>query len=299
MAALTAQQRAILYMIASTASFSLMNVFINMIARDIDTTVIVFWRNFLCIFLLLPFMLRMGEGAFGTGRLSRHVARASVGIVGMETWFHSVSILPLNQATALSYTAPLFTTLFAAVYLREKITKPRVIALIVGFLGAMVILRPDPDHFDIRALWVMFATSMWAIAGMLVKSLTRTEPPVRIVFYMSVFMSLLAFPLALFHWEWLAPRHWAFMGAIAVASLGAQLGLARAYMLAEVSSLMPYDFGRLLFTALYAYLLFGEVADATSWLGAAIIIGSAVLVTRREARQKATIAAQSPPQSEG
>lgn len=302
---MTMQNRAIMFMIGSTACFSLMNAFIRLISADIDTTVIVFWRNFLCIFLLLPFMLHMGhrtgciKSAFRTGRISSHIARASIGIIGMETWFHSVSILPLNQATALSYTAPLFTTLFAAVYLHEKITKPRMLALVIGFLGAMVILRPDPEHFDVRALWVMFATSMWAIAGMLVKSLTRTEPAIRIVFYMSFFMSLLAVPLALFHWEWPTLYQWGVMLLVASASLGAQLFLARAYALAEVSSLMPYDFGRLIFTALYAYILFGETSDFTSWIGAAIIIGSAVIITRREARRKATMAAERPPQSEG
>ncbi len=298
------QMKAILFMIASTASFSLMNAFIRLISDDIDTTVIVFWRNFLCIFLLLPFMLRLApaegkKSGFATTRMRGHIARASIGIIGMETWFHSVSILPLNQATALSYTAPLFTTLFAAVYLREKITKPRLVALVIGFLGAMVILRPNPEHFDVRALWVLFATSMWAVAGMLVKSLTRTEPPVRIVFYMSLFMSMLALPLALFHWQWPSLYMWGVMLLIAGASLGAQLFLTRAYSLAEVSSLMPYDFGRLIFTALYAYILFGETSDATSWLGAAIIIGSAVIITRREARKKATITAKNPPQSEG
>lgn len=304
MVKMTMQMRAIGYMIASTASFSLMNSFIRFVSGEIDTTVIVFWRNFMCVFLLLPFMLRMGyaqgnvKNAFRTGRISSHLARAAIGLVGMETWFHCVSILPLNQATALSYTAPLFTTLFAALYLHEQITKPRLIALIVGFLGAMVILRPSPEHFDIRALWVMFATSMWAIAGMLVKSLTRTEPAIRIVFYMSAFMSLFSLPVALFHWQWLSVHGWGVLLLIASASLGAQLFLARAYALAEVSSLMPYDFGRLIFTAIYAYILFGETSDLTSWIGAGIIIGAAILTSRSETRRKATMLASAPPQSE-
>lgn len=304
MVTLSTQNKAIAYMIASTASFSLMNAFIRLISDDIDTTVMVFWRNFLCVFLLLPFMLHMGvkqgciKSAFRTKRFSSHVARACIGLVGMETWFHCVSILPLNQATALSYTAPLFTTLFAAVYLREKITQPRMVALVIGFFGAMVILRPDPEHFDIRALWVMLATSMWAIAGILVKSLTRTEPAIRIVFYMSGFMSFFSLPFALFHWEWLGWHEWGVMLLVAIASLGAQVFLARAYTFAEVSSLMPYDFGRLIFTAIYAYILFGETSDFTSWVGAAIIIGSAVIVTRRENRKKANSAASAPPQSE-
>jgi drug/metabolite transporter (DMT)-like permease len=281
----SSHSRAILYMLASTASFSLMNACIRLISDDTDTTVIVFWRNFMCVLLLLPFMLAGGKQAFVTRRMSRHVLRAGIGIIGMETWFHSVAILPLTQATALSYTAPLFTTIFAAVLLRERITSARILALIIGFLGAMVILRPDPEHFDVRGLWVIFATSMWALAGIQVKSLTRTEPVMRIVFYMSVFMSLLALTPALLHWQWFPDLyHWAAMVAIAVMSLAAQLFLARAYSLSEVSRLMPYDFGRLIFTSVYAWILFHEAADLTSWLGAAIIIVSAILITRHENR---------------
>lgn len=288
---LSQQHHAILFMVASTAAFSLMNAFIRLVSDDVPTTVLVFWRNFTCIFLLLPFILRMGTASdklagFRTDRISSHIARAAVGIIGMETWFHAVSILPLNQATALSYTAPLFTTLFAAFYLKEHITRPRFIALIIGFFGAMIILRPSPEHFDVNALWVLFATSMWAIAGMLVKSLTRTEPAVRIVFFMSIFMSLFAFIPALLHWEWMTLYQCGVLLMIAIASLGAQLFLTRAYSLAEVSSLMPYDFGRLIFTAIYAYILFGETSDATAWIGAAIIIGSAIIITRRENRIK-------------
>lgn len=279
------QLQAIAFMILSTASFSLMNVFIRDLSNEMHTTVIVFFRNFICILLLLPFMLHAGRTMFQTAHLKSHLWRSAIGICGMQSWFYCISVLPLNQATALSYTSPLFTTLFAAFYLKEHLTRARVLALIIGFAGAMVILRPDPAHFDSRALVVLFATSMWAIAGIMVKTLTRTEPPLRIVFYMSIFMSLLALGPAMLHWQWPDVRQSGILFILAVCSLGAQLALAHAFKRAEVASLMPYDFGRLIFTGLFAYIAFSEMPDPISWLGAAIIIGSAAYLTRRESKR--------------
>jgi len=281
------QLQAIAFMILSTASFSLMNVFIRELSAEMHTTIIVFFRNFLCIFLLLPFMLRGGIDTFRTKRLRSHVWRALIGIGGMQTWFYCISTLPLNQATALSYTSPLFTTLFAAFYLHEKLTRARIMALVIGFVGAMVILRPDPHHFDERALFVFLATSLWAVAGITVKTLTKTEPPLRIVFYMSVFMSLLALPPASLHWAWPTPHQYLLLLLIALTSLGAQLCLAHAFKRAEVASLTPYDFGRLIFTSIFAWIAFRETPDPVSWIGAAIIVGSAAYLTRRESRRAA------------
>lgn len=297
MSRLSEQNKAIAFMILSTASFSLMNVFIRDLSADMHTTVIVFFRNFFCIFLLLPFLLQEGLASLRTQHLRSHMLRSAVGIIGMQTWFYCVAILPLNQATALSYTSPLFTTLFAALYLHEKLTRARLLALAIGFIGAMVILRPSPEHFDHRALYVLFATSMWGIAGIMVKTLTKTEPPLRIVFYMSCFMSLLALPPALYHWQWPGTGQLGSLLAIAVASLGAQLCLAHAFKRAEVASLMPYDFGRLIFTSLFAFIAFSELPDPISWIGAIIIVGSAAYLTRRESKRAAKQVP--PPVSEG
>ena len=260
-----------------------MNVFIREVSMHMHTTQIVFLRNFICIFLLLPFMLHAQIG-FKTAHLSAHFWRATIGIIGMETWFYCISILPLNQATALSYTAPLFTTLFAIFYLKERGSTARWLALIIGFIGAMIILHPDLAHFDKRALVVLFATSMWAVAGMMVKTLTRTEPALRIVFIMSVFMSLWALPLALYHWQHPNLHVWELIILIAMASVGAQWCLTKAYSLADVSSLTPYDFGRLIFTSIFAYIAFGETSDYTTWIGAGIIVASAAFIARYEYR---------------
>jgi len=276
--------RGVLFMVASTASFSLMNVFIRMGAEEIPVTMQVFLRNALTVIVLLPLACRQHFALLRTQRLTSHFWRATIGVVGMQAWFYCVSILPLNQATALSFTAPIFTTVVAVLLLNEKADRWRWAGLFLSFVGVFIILQPSGSEFTWQSLLVLFATSMWAVAGVLVKSLTRTESPLRIVFFMSLFMALWSLPPALYHWHWPDPQSWWVLLAMATTAFFAQWLLAKAYKETDVVKLVPFDFGRLIFTAIFAYIAFGETSALHTWLGAAIILGSAVLAVRRDAK---------------
>lgn len=277
---------AILLMIASMAWFSLMNIFIRYASHELHTTQIVFLRNLFSMVLLLPWVLRHGSQILVTDRIKGHFWRATVGIVGMQLWFFSVASLPLNEATALSFTAPIFTTLFAVLFLKEKAGLHRWGAVLLGFVGAMIIIRPNPHTLDPMMFVVLIATSFWAIAGMLVKSLTATEPANRIVFYMATIMTLWSLPLAIMNWQTPSMTMLLLTFGVAVASTGAHICLVQSYARADVVLLMPFDFFRLVFTAIFAYIAFGEVADRWTWMGGAIIVASAAYIAHREARKK-------------
>ena len=278
--------KAIVMMISSMAWFSLMNIFIRMASEELHTTQIVWWRNLFCVFLMLPWVFSQGEKGWKTERLSRHFWRSCIGIAGMQLWFYCIATLPLNEATALSFTAPIFTAIFAMIFLGERAGLHRWGAIGIGFIGALIIIHPDPDHMNTDLLVVPAATTLWAMAALLVKSLTKTEPPNRIVFYMSCFMSLLAFPLALAFWQWPTLEQFGLMGLIAITSLGAHLCLVRAYAGADVVSLTPFEFFRLIFTAIFAYIAFGESASFEAWIGGAIIVASSAYIAYREALHK-------------
>jgi drug/metabolite transporter (DMT)-like permease len=276
-------------MVCSTASFSLMNIFIRMLSEPMHTTVIVFWRNFFSVLLMLPWVLPRGAEALKTSRLGGHFWRAIIGIIGMESWFYCVATLPLNHAIALSFTAPLFTTIFAVLWLKERADMVRWAALIGGFIGVLIILRPNSSDMSMASLVVLFATSMWAIAGMLVKSLTHTEPPLRIVFYMALFMMLFSLPVALPHWQWPTLHQTGLLLCVALASTSAHLFLVRAYSMADIVKLMPFDFLRLIFTAIFTYYFFHETSDTATWVGAGIIVACAVCVAQRDVRNSQKI----------
>lgn len=284
--------QAVLFMLVSTAAFSAMNVGVSAISDTLHPTLVVTLRNGVTLAVLLPFALRQRAALVRTQRLRSHFTRATVGSIGMITWTYCLSVMPVSQATALSYTAPLFTTLFAVLFLHEKASRTRWFGLLAGFGGALVIIRPSSADVEWNALLVMLATTGWAVAGMLVKSLSRTEPALRIVFYMNLFMFLWALPMGLYHWQWPTTGDWGVLGIIALCSILMHFTMARAYFLTPVVTLMPFDFMRLIYTSLLAYLLWGETSDAMTWLGAAIIIGSAVFIARRDAKASPAVGLQ-------
>ena len=278
--------KAIVFMVASMACFSMMNICIRYASFDMHTTQIVFLRNLFAMALLLPWIIQAGLSSLRTEHGTKHFWRGTIGVMGMQSWFYAISVLPLNEATALSFTAPIFTTLFAVLFLRERAGFHRWGAVFVGFIGAMIIIRPDSGNIDENAFIVLFATSIWAIAGMLVKSLTKTEPPRRIVFYMSLVMALWSLPAALYFWSTPDLYTLGMVIAIAITSTGAHLCLVHAYARADVTLLTPFEFFRLVFTALLAYMAFNELADLWTWVGGGIIVMSAAYIAHREATKK-------------
>lgn len=278
-----------LLMMASMAFFSLMNIFIRYASLELHSTQIVFLRNAFSVLLLLPYALMQGRRFFSTQRPGGHFWRGTIGILGMQLWFYCITILPLTEATALSFTAPILTSIFAIVFLGEKAGWRRWCGIAAGFIGAMVIIRPNPANMDWSLLIVPCATSLWAIAALMVKNLTKTEPPSRIVFYMAVIMTCWALPMCLPFWQ---TPSWHVLGLcllIALASTGAHLTMVAAYARADMMVLMPVDFFRLIFTALFAYIAFGEVADRFTWLGGGMIVASAVYIAYREAKLRRTL----------
>lgn len=261
-----------------------MNVGVSYISDQLHPTLIVTLRNGLTLLLLLPIVLRKNAALLRTKRLRAHFSRATIGAIGMITWTYCLAIMPVNQATALSYTAPLFTTLFAVIFLKEQADWTRWGGLILGFVGAMIIIQPGHTAFEWSSLLVMLATTGWAVAGMLVKSLSRTEPALRIVFYMNLFMFLWALPLGFYHWSMPSVEYWGVLVLIACCSIVMHFSMARAYFLVPVVKLMPFDFMRLIYTALFTYLLFGQTSGLHVWIGAAIIVASAAYLARRDAK---------------
>jgi S-adenosylmethionine uptake transporter len=281
------QLAAIGYMLLSTLGFSLMSACVRLISPELHASVIVTLRNFLTLMLLVPWLCYRGSAILKTERLGAHAWRGVIGGVGMLTWTYALTIMPLTHATALSFTAPLFVTLFAIVFLKEKSSALRWAALMVGFAGVLVILRPSAEGFDWNALIVITATASWALTSIFVKSLSATEPPLRMVFYMNLFMLLMALPIGAAHWQMPSTYAWGVLTFMGICSILMHFSMARAYSLAPVGTLMPFDFTRLIITAILAYWLFGETSDGWTWVGAAIIIASAVFMARKDVKAAA------------
>ena len=277
--------QAIGFMLLSMVAFAAMNIVIRHIGDSLHSTQMVFVRNVISLFLVtcVAAMMQRAIRRFRTDRLTGHAGRAMAGLLAMQLWFYSVTIMPVTFATALSFTTPIFATIFAIVFLKEKAGWRRWSALAVSFGGVLLILNPDPDALNIAVLYVLAASAAMAVAGVFVKSLSRTESPETIVFFMALFMTPASLPFALGHWQPMDMTQLGWLFLIAFFSTSAQLMMAHAFRRTTMVMLMPLDFTRLIFTSLFAYIAFGEVLEGQAWAGAGLIVASSVYIAHREA----------------
>jgi drug/metabolite transporter (DMT)-like permease len=200
-----------------------------------------------------------------------------------------VTHLPLADATALSFTRPLFMIVLAVLFLGEQVRWRRWSATGIGFLGVLVMARPGDGGFDFAAGVAVAATLFVAGVGVMLKRLAATERPETIIFYFTIISSLLSLGPALYVWR---PPGWADVAVMAVlgglGSLGQYLTI-RAYRIAEATAVDPVDYARLLLATAFGFALFGELPDSWTLLGALIIVGSTLYITRREARLGRTV----------
>jgi drug/metabolite transporter (DMT)-like permease len=191
----------------------------------------------------------------------------------------------LAEATALSYTTPLFATLGAVLFLGEVVGKRRWWALFAGFVGTMIILRPGIETITLPALYAIGGAVFVATSALLVKVLSRTDSPDTIVLYMAVFSTPLSLIAALFVWVTPSLETLLWMTGIGLFSTLAHLAYTRSFAIADASVVLPYDYIRLLMVAALGFGVYGEVLDFWTWVGAGVIIGAAFYIARREALQ--------------
>jgi drug/metabolite transporter (DMT)-like permease len=234
---------------------------------------------------LLPWIVRSGPALLRSRNSGFYLLRAGVGLVSMATWFYGITVVPLATATAVNFTAPLFATLAAALVLHEDVRLRRWSAVVLGFVGVLVIMRPGSERLDANLLILLLSAATAAMNNITVKFLARSgEPPSRIVAFFMIYLTPLSLIPALFVWRWPDPS--TFGALIGLGCLGtiAHISVARALAAADASACAPFEFARLPFAALIGFLWFGEVTDFWTWVGAAIIAVSSIYVARREAR---------------
>ena len=270
-------------MLGAMILFSTMGVFIKLSSSQLHPLEVVFFRNFLALFFLTPWIFQQRATVFKSNRKKLYTLRAVFNVVGMAAGFTALTLIPLAEATALSFTAPLFATLGAALILGEVVRQRRIIAIFFGFIGMLIILRPGIEAISPGALLAIANAITIAITVLIVKKLTTTEKPITIVAYMALLQTPMALIPALFYWEWPSLITWTWLFCLAGAGTIGHLMYTKAIQLAEVSQLQPIDFVRLPIIALFGYIVFAEQPGMWVWIGGAVIFLSTAYVTHREA----------------
>ena len=273
--------KGILYFLLQCFTVSLTLVVVRFALKDINIFVMTFIQSLMALILILPFA---DFKDLRTGRMKLHVIRNIFGLCGTSCFFYGVTKIPLNDATAISFTAPLFTTLAAVILLREKVRLYSWAGMVIGLLGAGIILRPSGE-FDPNYLWIIASVILMSFVQIFISQLNKTEPVKRILFYMISLTVIMTAPFAAANW---VTPHWANLGWIFVLTMLIfinLLGIILAYRHAEINMLMPLDFSRLIFTAIIAYLVFNEHLQTATILGSIVILTGIVYALFHERRE--------------
>ena len=270
------------WMVLAGVFFAGLGVSIRLSAKEVDVLEVVFFRNFVNLILMMPWLIQIGWAGLYTERLGLHVLRSVNGLISMFFWFAAVTMLPLAEATSLSFTAPLFATVGAAFFLGEIVRLRRWLAVCIGFSGTLIILRPGIEIISIGAVLMLVGAVFVAISVLYIKVLSRTESPNTMVLYMALLTTpVSAIPLL---WVWEMPQGttWLWLLGVGASATGGHLCLTRAMASADASAVLPYDYVRLVFVAIIAFFLFGEVPDLWTWVGSIVIFSSSVYISSRE-----------------
>jgi drug/metabolite transporter (DMT)-like permease len=278
--------RGILWLSMGAFLFSVVDVFVKSLGGRFDPIEISFFRYACGLVFLTPVFLRMGLADLKTERLPLHVLRMCLAFAAQLGIFITVIHMPLADATAFMFSKPLFTTVVAVILLGEVVSGRRWGATIVGFIGVLVLVRPGAEAIDPIALVAVVSAMTFAIANVLIRKLSTTEPTGRILFYYHIGgVALFAGPAA---YVWVMPVGIEWLLLISIGGL-TTIGIfcfMRAFTEGEANAVGPAENLRLIYAAIFGYLLFSEIPSVWTAIGASIIVASTVYIARVEARRR-------------
>ena len=264
---------ALAWMIGSLISFSLLAIGARELSGEISIFQSLFSRSIiglLCISLILYFSDQKPN--IYTNKIKLHICRNIFHFIGQYFWFLGIALLPLAEVFALEFTAPIWTLILAALFLGETITKNKLMAVILGLLGVLVITKPGIEVIDPASFIVLGSAICFAISLIVTKSLSNSDSPILILFYMSLIQLPIGFVLALTSWIWPTVQQWLWLGIISFTALSAHYCLTKAMQYAEVTMVVTVDFCRLPLIALVGVFLYSEEFEISLILGGTLML---------------------------
>jgi drug/metabolite transporter (DMT)-like permease len=277
----------VLWMLVSAACFACMSSAIRPASEELHPFQVLFFRNVVGTAVMLPWLLRSGIASLRVQRLPLHGLRSLLILTSMMSWFFVLNHVTMVDAVSLSFTAPLFSTLLAALVLHEVVRWRRWAAILTGFIGALIILRPEATNANPMRLLVLLNSVTWAAAVVVTKVLTRTESPQAIVAYMFLLLLFLSAIPAAFVWRDVPASALPWLLLVGLGGAGGHYFAAKAISMASTSLVMPIEYVRLPILGLAGFLFWAEVPDVWNLVGSAVIVAAALYVGHREARAEA------------
>ncbi|OHV89177.1 DMT family transporter [Mesorhizobium sp. ORS 3428] len=284
--------KAAFWMALSIASFLAMSVAGRETTAALNVFQVLELRSVIGFLILLPLvMMSGGFAAMRTERPLAHLARNVIHYAGQAAWLFALTLIPLAVLISIEFTTPIWTAILAVSFLGERLSKPRLAAIVLGLIGVVIIVRPSAGSMDPGHLVVLGAAMCFGISMVLVKSMTRTESVVRIIFWMLIIQSAVGLVPALYEWRNPGLALWPWIVVIAFTGMSSHFCLARALAYADATIISPMDFLRVPLSALVGWLLYHEQIDIFTAGGAMLILMGNLLNLQRKAPLPSEVAA--------
>ena len=268
--------------LAATACFAGMNAIIRGLSHTVSPPEIAFFRSLFGLLILAPVVWWYGRGTIHTDRFKLHATRGVVHAVSMIIFFVGLSMTPLSATSALEFAAPLMATTIAVLFLGEVVRVRRLVALGIGYVGVLVVVRPGLVEVSLGQVLILISVAMWAGCQLMIRELSKTESAFTRGFYMVCFFTPITFVAALPVWTWPdLPTLAALFGLAMIATSGTWL-YGEAFRRAEMSAILPLEATKLLWATMFGWVFFLEEPDPITLAGGAVIFAAAAYITVRE-----------------
>lgn len=271
-----------LWLVSGGFIFTSTSAMIRLLSTQVESVQSAFFRAVISVILLLPMIVAGRVKPWHSKRIIGHFWRTAMGTGSMVLGFYAVSMLPLADATAIAFSQPLFSVVVAALVLGEKVRWRRWSATVIGFAGVLIMVRPGEGSLQLGALVALANAAAVSISILLVRRLSDSETPLMILTQFAIFSTILLTVPAILVWRW--PDLWGWMLAVGIA-LSATVGQyfwVQAFKAGEMSAVAPFEYMRLPFAVFVGWLIWGEMPVIWTYVGASIVIGSALYIAHRE-----------------
>lgn len=273
---------AIFLIIISIIFGTLMGTFIKLAQEELNVFTTGFLRFFFGFLIITPYILKTKFEVFSTKNLKIHILRSALNLPAMLLGFAALAMLPLEKMTAIHFIVPIIVTILAVIFLKEKIYLYRSIALVMGFLGMLIILRPGIIDISIGIYMALISSLIWSVVIILTKKVSKDDSAITILSHQYVYMSLFSFPLVIYFWDQPSLKTIIFILCAAMSGTILHIALNHAYKLVDVTMTQPYSFLGLVVSSIIGYFVFSDKPDFYTWLGASVIFCGVLLISYRE-----------------
>ena len=275
---------AVILISLSTLFEIMMFTVLRIVQSDINVYTTSFFRFFFSLIILIPYIFYTKFYFIKTNNIKKHLVRSSLNLPAMYLTFGALTMIPLEKINAIHFLNPLFVSIFAVIFFKEKIYIYRVISLILGFVGIIVVIRPGLIPLEIGSFMVLGSTVLWALCIIITKDITKEESAINILIFQCIFMSLFTFIIAYFNWELPSSDQLMLLFLSALFGNVFHLMINHSFKIADLTLTAPFRYSVLIWGSLFGFLFFNEIPDLFTWIGGTIIFLSILILTYYESK---------------